>query len=263
MKIPFNENELPVEVLQKIGLFNKAILTLDAEDKNALLSGRRTDLISLTNLKSHDFSISKLDAKLSLSKDESGRVTLNIHPIYKEGRKHALLSELESENLKKGVFTHIKKDVKTPEGQSKTHIVEYDPQTREFVSYDPDDVLVPQKVNGEKLTKAQMESYRHGDIVELSNGARLQHRASEPKGILSDNKALVLSVLLDGGLSYLVLRGIKNLIGSNESQKEGLIQAYEKGQETKSNPSQSEFTSTDHIQQKDQYSRGYGHTASR
>jgi len=261
MKTPFNENELPFKAFAKLGLGDQGALKLEPDDLNALLMGRRTSLVSLNDLKSDDFMIGQLDAKLSLSRSYSGEVELNIHPIYKEARKLDALTQFEADQLKFGVFSHLEKDMKASNGTLKPHIIEYDNETKEYIFYDPDSVLAPERVNGHKLSSSQKESYRNGDMLELPDGTRIQHRASEKQGILSDNTKLVLSVLLDGGLSYLLLRGVKNLIGNTEKQKE-LSSSYQSAyndvlvqQSNSANSALNEF--------KPQYSRGYGHSSSR
>lgn len=63
-------------------------------------------------------------------------------------------------------------------------------------------------------------------MVELKDGTKIQHSATDNKGIRSDGKRLILSVLLDGGISYLVFRGINNLRGRFEPQSEGYTEGY-------------------------------------
>lgn len=220
MKTPFNQQELPLEAFQKLGIVKNGVPDLSIENFNALLAGRRTDLISLSDLKTDIFTIKQIDAKLSLLREDSGNIELLIHPIYKEARKHALLTELESEQLIKGNFTHLTKEITTPEGKPKSTIIEYDSQTKEFISYDPEEVIAPDTVNGYKLNAKQKEAFKKGEIVELPDGTQFQHRASDAKGVLSDHKMLLLSVLLDGGFSYLLLRGINNLAGNTLLQKD-------------------------------------------
>jgi len=57
-------------------------------------------------------------------------------------------------------------------------------------------------------------------------GTRLQHRAGESKGMLSDRSALILSVLFDGGISYLLMRGIRALRGEEGQQVDYNTAAY-------------------------------------
>lgn len=225
MKTLYQEDELPKQTLEKLGLIRNGKFTLEDEDLAALLSGRRTDLITLKDLRSDDLHIAELDARLSLHKNDQGEVVLKTHPIYKEARKHPLLSDAEADKLISGKTSHLQKDMMEG-GQKKKRIIEYDPATKEFVDYNPETVIAPDKVNGYQLSDKQKNQFRLGDIISLPDGTSLQHRASERKGLISDNTALVLSVMLDGGLSYLLIRSIKNLLNSSSKQKAGQSEAY-------------------------------------
>lgn len=217
MKTLFDQSELPLSELDSLGIYHRDQLLLDPHNIRALLSGRRTELISLQGIRSENFSIDRLDAKLSLFRTEDGAVELLLHPIYKEYRKHPLLSEEEMLSLVEGESAFIGKSIQREEGKSSMLNIEYDKQTKEFISYDVSKVQAPDLVNGMLLSQEEKSAFKRGESVELSDGTTLQHRASEPLGILSDRKALILSVLLDGGISYLLLRGIRSL-------KEGSVQ---------------------------------------
>ncbi len=265
MKKQINETDLPFDDLRRVGLYSNGKLNLEKANVDALLAGRRTDLISLKNLKTEGFRIEALDAKLSLFKSEDGKVSLNVHPIYKEARKHALLTDHEAEQLKLGENSVIRKYQNTPEGTRKVHVIEYDAETREFISYNPHAVLAPDKVNGESLSRRQKEGFRNGEIIELSDGTKFQHRASEPQGLRSDTSSLIISLLLDGGISYLMLKGLRSLSGREESQKEKISEGYKQAyaEMEKSNLIASDLSEQKDSNSKLQHSRGYGHGTSR
>jgi hypothetical protein len=83
--------------------------------------------------------------------------------------------------LEQGTLTHVQKTYQAADGKKKTWIIEYDPETREFISSDPEKVRVPAKINGEQLSDLQKEHYRNGSVVELSDGTRLQRRGKQPQ----------------------------------------------------------------------------------
>jgi len=226
MKKAINESELPINELQQLGIHKDGKLKLDAEQTEALLHGRRTKILSLENLKMDGFGIKQLDAKLSLFRNESGKVELAIHPIYHEAKPHPLLNEQEALNLKFGNAFNLRKEYEDANKKMKKAIIEYDEQTREFVAYDPEEVEVPEKVNSEALTDEQKKHFKNGEIVTLSDGTQLQHSATDNKGVRSDRGALILSVLLDGGISYLMLRGIRNLASNWDDQKDDYTKGY-------------------------------------
>lgn len=264
----FLEQELPLNDLKKLGLYKDGKLAVEPDDLDALLSGRRTDLISMGNLQSDGFRIERLDAKLSLDRSPDGKITVQLHPIYKEAQRHPLLIDVEADQLELGTISNVQKTYHTPEGKRKSWIIEYDSETKEFVSYDPGKVQVPEKVNGEALSDIQKELYRNGGLVQLSDGTLFQHRASERKGILSDRAALIFSVLLDGGLSYLLIRGLRNILNNPHQQKDEYSEAYNQvrremeKQRIESLPPNPELQ-PEKNNRRAQHSRGYGHGASR
>jgi len=211
MKTVFQINEFPLHQFKAIGLYQENQLLLSSGEIQALLSGRRTSLLSLNNLTGKDFAIERLDARLSLHRKDNGELELFIHPIYKQVRHHPLLNAQEEEDLIRGNKTFIGKKIDQEEGRSTMFNVEYDTLTRSFVGYDVSKVQAPDRVNNMLLSEEEKSSFKRGELVTLPDGTRLMHRASEPKGMLSDRQSLVLSVLLDGGISYLLLRGIRAL----------------------------------------------------
>ncbi|MES2446594.1 MAG: DUF4099 domain-containing protein [Bacteroidota bacterium] len=265
MENQFLEKELPVNDLEKLGLYQGGKLTLERDDLDALLSGRRTDLIRLNELQSEGFRIESLDAKISLERSLDGKITVQIHPIYKEAQKHPLLIDVEADQLELGALSSVIKTYQTPEGKKKSWVIEYDQETKEFLSYDPDKVKVPDAVNGEKLSDIQKELFRNGGLVQLPDGTLLQHRASDRKGILSDRATLVLSVLLDGGISYLIIRGLRNILNNPKEQKDEYSEAYNRviqemeRQRVNNLPPDPEQQNN----HKAQHNRGYGRNTSR
>src|SRR5690606_7584159 len=224
----FNENDLPIGELRKIGLIRNGRPDLSEEDLSALLAGHRTDLITLRDLNSDGIHIKKMDAKLSLERDPNGHITLQLHPIYRDVRKDPLLLDVEAEQLEQGTLTHVLKTYQGGDGKKKSWVIEYDPETREFIATDPAKVKVPAKINGEKLSELQKEQYRNGDVVQLSDGTRLQRRASSRSGVTSNRDALMYSLILDGGISYMLLRGLRNLFGNKSSQKDAYTEGYQR-----------------------------------
>lgn len=219
MNTNYKMNELPLADLEKLGLYKDGKLLIPQEDRDALLAGRRTELISMHDLKADGFNLDQLDAKLSIVPDWDNKLTLKIHPIYKEPRLHPLLDDSEAQMLINGKLDMLRKTFQ--DGDKKTILnFEYDPETKEFVSYDPKKVIAPEMVNNEKLTEKQKAAFRNGEVVGLSDGTKFQHRAGDKKAIRSDRIALIVSILLDGGISYLLLRGVKNLAKAEEAQKD-------------------------------------------
>jgi len=173
MKTPFDVKELPLSKLEALGIYHDQQLLLSPSQVQALLAGRRTDLISLHEIKGADFLIERLDARLSLRRQDSGEVELFIHPIYKQPRVHPLLNHQETQELISGKRSFIGKAVEQEEGRSTMVNIEYDPLTKDFVSYDVSKVQAPDRVNGMLLSEEEKSTFRRGEVLELEDGTRL------------------------------------------------------------------------------------------
>lgn len=222
----FKEKDLPMDDLKSLGLYSGDRLDMDKENLEALLAGRRTDMITFHNLKTEGFRIEQLDARLSLSREPDGTLSLSVHPVYKEAQQHDQLVNREVEQLKSGEVGSIGKTYKDSAGNEKIIVIEYDNKTREFVSYNPEKVRPPDQVNGQTLSAEQKALFRKGRVIELPDGTQIQFRAAEHKGLLSNRTGLVLSVLLDGGMSYLLITGIRNLFGQKSKQLTPFTKGY-------------------------------------
>lgn len=261
----FRKKDLPFADFEKLGLYRNDNLDLDKENVNALLAGRRTDMISLKNLKAEGFHIGQLDARLSLAKEPDGRLSLMVHPIYKEAQKHELLINNEADQLKSGQIANVKKTFTDPDGKTRTVIIEYDGETKEYITYDPKKVTAPHSVDNKPLTSSQQEDFKRGKVLELQDGIKIQHKATERKGLLSNRTGLFLSILVDGGISYFLVTGIKNLINSQQKQKDGYYKGYEDAiKDIEQRQAEiSRRTETNEELHRFQQSRGYGRSSTR
>ncbi|MGB3108300.1 DUF4099 domain-containing protein [Sphingobacterium siyangense] len=221
----FLETDIPIGDLRKLGLMTSGKPDLSKEDIEALISGHRTDLITLRNLHGDGIHIQEMQAKLSLHRDENGHMSIQLHPIYREATRHSLLLDVEAEQLELGQLTNVQKTYQTDQGK-KSWIIEYDPETKEFISSDPDKVEVPDKINSEKLSELQKDQYRNGGVVALSDGTLIQRRAASRSGVTSNRTALIYSLLLDGGISYLVLKVVGNLVNNKKEQQDPYTTGY-------------------------------------
>ncbi|MFD1771369.1 DUF4099 domain-containing protein [Sphingobacterium suaedae] len=226
MEYRFNETNLPLEQLTALGLYGENGVYLTRENLDALLAGRRTDLISMTNLHIEGMFIRQMDAKLSLKENADGRTILSIHPIYREPVAHPLLDQKEMEELVSGKKFVIPKEVEVSKNKSRDVLIEYDEQTREFVSYDPAQVSVPLAINGEMLSSKQQLDFKRGEIVTLGDGTRFQHSSVDSKGIRSNNIRLAVSFHNADGPSEFIFRNLGNLKGSSTPQKQSFSKGY-------------------------------------
>jgi hypothetical protein len=254
----FDEQVLPMEDLEKIGLAKNGRLILAEEDLKALLSGRRTDMLRLENLSSEGIHILAMDAKLSLTQNSGGNLDLLIHPVYRKAEYPNSLTDSEAEALEKGELTNIKKVLSTTEGKETDILIEFDKDTNEFIVTDTEKILVPDFVNNEKLTLEQKERYRKGKEVELKDGTKFQYSGTNRQGISSNKLALVASLLIDGGISYLLFKGLNALYG--EKKEDESRKHYGKGYHQALKDMQAQEKEKGlamDFQPKNEYSRGY------
>jgi hypothetical protein len=219
----FDERELPMADLEKIGLAIHGKLKLNENDLSALLSGRRTDMLRLNNLTAEGLRIEELDAKLSLKPNRSGGLDLLVHPIYRKAEYPEYLTDSEAERLEDGEALNIAKQITDQQGRKRDIIVEFDKETQEFIITDSERILVPDMVNSEYLSLEQKERYRKGQEVELIDGTKLQFSGTEAKGVRSNKLALVASILIDGGLSYVLYKGLNALFGQKHTEVAGVF----------------------------------------
>lgn len=114
--------------------------------------------------------------------------------------------------------------------KEKTAIYQFDKETNSFVAVDSNDVLVPEEVNGMELTEEQKKKLKKGQVVELPDGTAIQTAPANAKNgfIQSNRKLLIASMLLDGGMSFFLIKGIQ-LITERVNQKKNENELYNKG----------------------------------
>jgi len=223
----FDEQMLPMEDLQRLGLAENGRLNLDKDDLAALLSGRRTDMLRLENLSADGVQIPLLDAKLSVKPNANGDLELLVHPIYRKAEYPSYLTDTEAEKLEKGEAVNIEKSIIDQQGRKREVLIEFDKETQEFIITDSERILVPDMVNSQYLSLEQKERYRKGKEVQLPDGTTFQYSGTEAKGMRSNKLALIASIVIDGGLSYVLYKGLNALFGQKQDKEKAEV--YSKG----------------------------------
>ncbi|TSJ40928.1 DUF4099 domain-containing protein [Mucilaginibacter corticis] len=219
----FEEQEIPIAEFQNLGLSKDGRLHLGEDDLKALLAGHRTEMIRLHNLTDGEIKIMHLDAKISLRRNEQGNLDLLIHPVYREPQGPAYLTDGETEKFANGELVNLDKVVEIG-GVKKEVLIEFDKDTNEFIITDTAQILAPDYVNNQELTPDQKLLFRKGKEVEIRDGTKFRYTATDPNGIRSNKLHLIASLLIDGGLSYLLYRGLKAL-----SKDEKVSEDYSRG----------------------------------
>jgi len=215
----FREDDLPVKDLETIGLASGGQLLLNVDDLKALLSGRRTGLLELQDLEADNIKIKSINAKISLKPNETGKLDLLIHPIYRNAVRPEFVNEAEAAQLQKGEVGSLLKITLDNHGKRKEMLIEYDPETKEFIVSDTDKILAPDMVNNEFLTPAQKDNYRKGREVKIADGTKFSYSAVDRQGIRSNRLMLIASLMIDGGLSYMVYKGLNALFNRKRDEK--------------------------------------------
>lgn len=219
----YDERDLPVEELEKIGLAKDGKILLDEKDVQTLLAGRRTQLLRLEKLKDNDLEIPALDARLSLRAGRNGKPDLLLHPIYKTALRPAYLTEDEALKLQQGEVSVLWLMADKEKGRNKEILVEFDRETNEFVITDTEDIIVPDLVNSEKLSEEQKRDFKWGKEVKLQEGTTFRYTGLDEEGMRSDRFALIASLLIDGGVTYLVYHGLKSLFGKKHEHSDSVM----------------------------------------
>lgn len=219
------KNKMPVEDFKKIGLMNNDTLNLTKEDLRELSAGRKSGLLDLKNLEHEGIQIERLKAKISLQENKDGSLSVVLHPIYKNPQKHSLLNDKEMDILITGEKANIVKSYLDEKGKSHKMLIEYDKDTKEFVSMNTNRILVPEKINNEPLTQAQKAKYKDGEAIKMPDGTMLQPSPTAKNGVRSNNTFLVLSILIDGGVSYLLVKAAQALLGIGQNEDKSAVQS--------------------------------------
>lgn len=232
----FDEADLPLDDLVAIGLVSEGKIKLEEADLKALLSGRRTQMLSLKNLEYADIKIASLDAKISLITGVGGKPELMIHPTYLRSTAPKYLTEEESWALETGDELSLEKDIVDGKGQKKRVLVEFDKETNQFLETDEEKVEAPDEINGHPLTPEQKAKFKRGQEVEIPDGTKVQYTATNRNSIRANRLSIIASIVFDGGISYLLFHGIKALTGqkhnaASSEMSEGYKETVQKTQQ--------------------------------
>jgi len=220
------DKTLPMQDLRIFGIYKDGKFTIPEEQVRALRNGRMTDIVELKNLKGKNVEIDSLPARLSIVKGDNGEPSLRIDPVYREPNSHPHLSEDERQRLIRSEIANIRKSYVDKNGNVQTEIIEYDQETKQFMSFDPRAIKAPEAVDGQTLSPEQKKKYKEGEVVELADGTEFQLSTIDKRGIRSNRNGLILSVVLDGGLSYLLITGIQRMLGKKSREEESYSQGY-------------------------------------
>lgn len=186
MKIEiFEKEKLPLRDFENVGLAYNGQILLEKEDLQAILAGRRTNLIRLHNLSANGLFIKELDSKLSVIRGKAGHLELLFHPLYKKPVHSAYLTPEEVEYLQSGTASRVIKTVQNGSEGPANLLIEFDKENKEFVVTDIRKIVVPEVLDMEHLNQEQKALFRQGLEVQTRDGSRFIFSAIQETGVMS------------------------------------------------------------------------------
>jgi len=158
----FKENDLPYSEFQKLGLSKADILSLDKNSLEALLSGKRTNLLNIKAIDSKG-ELLEFKGKLSISRNPDNSVGVNIHPVRQEIKNDIGLKPDELEKLKKSQLV-----AKVINGEK--CLVQLDKQTNEILIAKVKNITIPSHIKDVELSSTQKNNLKQGLPITIDSG---------------------------------------------------------------------------------------------
>lgn len=211
-KMKFSASELPYRDFEKAGLSKKDVLSLPVDSLNALLSGRRSDFIRI------NADGMKLDVKTSLQRNSDNSVSLKFHPINYVAPNVYNLSEAQEKALQSGESKGIVIESKKQNGEPADVLVQYDPDTKEYVSINVNDIPLPEKINDVKLTEEQRNDWKNGKEI-IIDGEPARISLTNTMGFVGK----IFMFALDGGISIAIAAIVKEFNKREAERNQGAV----------------------------------------
>lgn len=224
-----NTQQLPMQDLKIFGIYRDGRFTIPDAQVKALQEGRMTEVVELKDLKGKDIHIESLPARLSIVRGENGQPSLRVDPVYRHPKDHVQLTTDEKNRLLRHEVANIRKQYVDREGNVRTEIIAYDKNTNQFMSHDPRAVKAPHAVNEQPLSTDQKRKFKEGEKVNLDDGTIVQLDTTQSRGLRSNLSGLVCSVLVDGGISYLLFTGLSRILGKKSNEELAFSKGYAEG----------------------------------
>lgn len=166
--VKFTLSDIPHAYLDRLGLDREQIRQWPRQTREALLSGLRTSLVRLTDVRPLGAAAGKvLDARLSLFRKPDGAVGVNLHPAGNGRSADPILSAEERAHLRSGQASVIGKTVRDAAGREREALVGHDPATGSDVAVDRTSLRAPRSLDGQPLSEAQRRDFTEGRSVTL------------------------------------------------------------------------------------------------
>lgn len=172
MKQGINEENIPFEKLQLLGIDKKRYESMPEEIKKSLLNGEKTPLIQ-AEIKTSDDKKVTMPMKIQLVRGADGETNVMTYPVRKEIANNLQLRAGDIDKLVKGDVL-IRPFL--ADGQEKTFYLQLDRDTKSIMRRKTEDVkleerlLEMEKVNDIQLGANQKQAAREGKPMELTVG---------------------------------------------------------------------------------------------
>jgi len=196
----FDAREIPYHEFEKVGLSKEDVLKkLPHADLTALLTGRRSGFVRI------DVEGMKIDVKTSLHRNEDKSVSLRFHPINREAPNIYNLTEEQQSELKTDWIDSLVIEGVKENGEKAEMLVQYDPDTKEYVSAFIEDIPIPEKINDEELSEQQKTDWKRG-LYLILNEEPVRVSLTDVYGFAGK----IFMFALDGGISLAVSHLLAN-----------------------------------------------------
>lgn len=124
-------------------------------------------------------------------------------------------------------------------------LIEFNKDKNSFDITNTNRIPKVQAINGEKLSKEEQEKLERGEEITISDGNKVKYSPQKQTFVQANNKKLLIaSLLLDGGLSYLIIK-IADRFMNKEQNRVGIDKEYIKELEKLKNEIDNKIRKTD------------------
>jgi hypothetical protein len=108
-------------------------------------------------------------------------------------------------------------------------LIEFNKEKNSFEIVNSSRIPKVQAINGEKITKEEQEQLERGEEITTKDGEKVKYSPKEQTFVQrNNNRLLIASLLIDGGISYLIIKAAERL-----ANKESIAESQENKQENK------------------------------
>lgn len=171
----FRESDIPYNDLQKVGISKNDILSFSKQNLEALLNGKRTNILHLhcTDTKGESFDF---NAKISMYRKEDSSIGVKIHPV-----RQSILNDIELKE--KDIYKLKQGEVITKNINNEKYLVQLDQETNELLRAKQKSIIIPSYILNEKVDSKQKETLKNGGIIELKNGEKVRLDLNSINGV--------------------------------------------------------------------------------